>query len=207
MDKAALFAPEELFFELYPEIETLDYSWSIVSDPKKAKGVESGLQEIVSQHSNLGLDTIGAHIAYEEMQSSIIFGSLRALSWLIFLFGAVNLINTTLSNQISRKREYSILRSIGQTRRQQCRMNIFEGLCYALCTALAVVIIGLPIAAAVCREVSKRSFGGEIVPYQFPVLEMGLFVLVLLGMEWILSAWTASRQRKQSLIEQMRETE
>jgi len=39
------------------KIETFDYSWRIVSDPKKAKGVENGLQEIVSQHSNLGLDT------------------------------------------------------------------------------------------------------------------------------------------------------
>lgn len=26
-------------------------------------------------------------------------------------------------------------------------------------------------------------FGGEIVPYQFPALKMGLFVLVLFGME------------------------
>ncbi len=108
MDTTALFAPEELFFELYPEIETFDYSWSIVSDPKKVKGVESGLQEIVSQHSNLGLDTIGAHIEYEKMQSSIIFGGMQTLSWLIFLFGVVNLINTTLSNQVSRKRENSI---------------------------------------------------------------------------------------------------
>jgi len=44
------------------------------------------------------------------------------------------------------------------------------------------------------------------VPYQFPAVEMGLFILVLFGMEWVLSAWTANRQRKQSLIEQMRET-
>ena len=36
MDSAALFAPEELFRELHPEIESFDYSWSIVSDPKKA---------------------------------------------------------------------------------------------------------------------------------------------------------------------------
>ena len=64
------------------------------------------------------MDSIAAHIEYEKMQSGIIFGSLQALSWLIFLFGAVNLINTTLSNQMSRKRENSILRSVGLTRKQ-----------------------------------------------------------------------------------------
>ena len=194
LDSVALFAPEELFRELHPEIENFDYSWSIVSDPKKAERVEAGLQEILSGHSNLGLDTIGTHIAYEKMQSGLIFGSMEALSWLIFLFGVVNLINTTLSNQMSRRRENSILRSIGLTSRQLCRMNICEGLCYAVFAALAVLLIGLPIAVAVCREVSRQSFASEIVPYQFPILEMSLFLLVLFGLEFLLSAWTAGRE-------------
>ena len=207
LDSVALFAPEELFRELHPEIENFDYSWSIVSDPKKAERVEAGLQEILSSRSNLGLDTIGTRIAYEKMQSGLIFGSMKALSWLIFLFGVVNLINTTLSNQMSRKRENSILRSVGLTRKQLCRMNICEGFCYAAFAALAVLLIGLPIAVVVCREVSRQSFAGEIVPYQFPILEMGLFLLVLFGLEFLLSAWTVSRQRKQSLVEQMRAVE
>lgn len=58
MDSAALFAPEKLFRELHPEIESFDYSWSIVNDPQKAESVESSLQELVSGRSNLGMDTI-----------------------------------------------------------------------------------------------------------------------------------------------------
>lgn len=207
MDSAALFAPEGLFLDLHPEIESFDYSWSIASDPKKAESVESSLQEIVSGRSNLGLDTIEAHIEYEKMQSSIIFGSLQALSWLVFLFGVVNLINTTLSNQMSRKKENSILRSIGLTGKQLCWMNIIEGMCYAFFAALTVLILGLPLSVAVCAEVSKKSFAGTVVPYQFPFLQMGLFLLVLFGMEAILSVWMVRRQKKQSLIEQMRAME
>ncbi len=207
MDSVALFAPEGLFLDLHPEIESFDYSWSIASDPKKAESVESSLQEIVSGRSNLGLDTIEAHIEYEKMQSSIIFGSLQALSWLVFLFGVVNLINTTLSNQMSRKKENSILRSIGLTGKQLCWMNIIEGMCYAFFAALTVLILGLPLSVAVCAEVSKKSFAGTVVPYQFPFLQMGLFLLVLFGMEAILSVWMVRRQKKQSLIEQMRAME
>ena len=207
MDSAALFAPEELFHEIHPEIESFDYSWSIVNDPQKAASVESSLQELVSGRSNLGLDTIDAHIEYEKMQSSIIFGSLQALSWLVFLFGVVNLINTTLSNQMSRKKENSILRSIGLTGKQLCRMNIIEGMCYAFFAELTVLILGLPLSVAVCAEVSKKSFAGTVVPYQFPFLQMGLFLLVLFGMEAILSVWMVRRQKKQSLVEQMRAME
>ena len=204
MDSAALFAPEELFHEIHPEIESFDYSWSIVNDPGQAEFVESRLKELISGRSNLGMDTIDAHIEYEKMQSSIIFGSLQALSWLIFLFGAVNLINTTLSNQMSRKRENSILRSVGLTGKQLCRMSVTEGMCHALFAALTVLILGLPLSMAVCAEVSKKSFAGAIVPYQFPFLQMGLFLFVLFGMEVVLSVWMVRRQKKQSVIEQMR---
>ena len=201
------FAPEALFHELHPEITSFDYSWSIVSDPKKADHVESELKNIVASHSNIALDEINTAIEFEKMSNSLAFGSMEVLSWMVFLFGVINLINTTLSNQIARKRENSILRSVGLTQKQLCKMNICEGLCYALFAALATLIVGLPASIFACRKMSIGAFAGNVVPYQFPVLEMGLFALVLFGMELILSVWTIRRQKKQSLIEQMRAME
>ncbi len=64
--------------------------------------------------------------------------------------------------------------------------------------------LGVPISMAVCVEVSKKSFAGAVVPYQFPFLQMGLFLLVLFGMEVVLSVWMVRRQKKQSLVEQIR---
>ena len=162
---------------------------------------------MVANHKDISLSTFSEMLEYEETQNKIAFGSMEALSWLLFLFGVINLINTTLSNQISRKHENSILRSIGLTQKQLCKMNIYEGMCYAFFATLATFIIGLPIAAVVCREIGKIAFAGKVVPYQFPILEMGLFILVLFGMELILSVWTVRRQKKQSLIEQMRAME
>jgi len=206
-DGSVFFAPKDLFYELYPEITTFDYSWSIVSNPKKAETVKAELKNIVAEHSNLALDEIDTAIAAEKSQNSAAFGSMEILSWLVFLFGVINLINTTLSNQIARKQENSILRSIGLTQKQLCEMNICEGLCYALFATLATLIVGLPASIFACRKMSIGAFAGNVVPYKFPVLEMGLFILVLFGMELILSVWTIRRQKKQSLIEQMRAME
>ena len=207
LDGPLEYAPEALFHELHPEITSFDYSWSIVSDPKKADHVESELKNIVARHSNIALDEINTAIEYEKMSNSLAFGSMEVLSWMVFLFGVINLINTTLSNQIARKRENSILRSIGLTQKQLCKMNICEGLCYALFATLATLIVGLPASIFACRKMSIGAFAGNVVPYKFPVLEMGLFILVLFGMELILSVWTIRRQKKQSLIEQMRAME
>ena len=207
LDGVLFFAPEALFHELHPEIASFDYSWSIVNDPKKTDYVGAELKNIVASHSNIALDEINTVIEYEEMTNSFAFGSMEILSWLVFLFGVINLINTTLSNQIARKQENSILRSIGLTQKQLCEMNICEGLCYALFATLATLIVGLPASIFACRKMSVGAFAGNVVPYQFPVLEMGLFILVLFGMELILSVWTIRRQKKQSLIEQMRAME
>ena len=207
LDGPLEFAPEALFHELHPEITSFDYSWSIVSDPKKADHVESELKNIVASHSNIALDEINTAIEYEKMSNTLAFGSMEVLSWLVFLFGVINLINTTLSNQIARKQENSVLRSIGLTQKQLCKMNICEGLCYALFATLATLIVGLPASIFACRKMSIGAFAGNVVPYKFPVLEMGLFILVLFGMEIILSVWTIRRQKKQSLIEQMRAME
>ena len=206
-DGSVFFAPKDLFCELNPELITFDYSWSIVSDPKKAEIVKAELKNIVAEHNNLAFDEIDTAIEAEKTQNSIAFGSMQILSWLVFLFGVINLINTTLSNQIARKQENSILRSIGLTQKQLCEMNICEGLCYALFATLATLIVGLPASIFACRKMSIGAFAGNVVPYKFPVLEMGLFILVLFGMELILSVWTIRRQKKQSLIEQMRAME
>ena len=207
LDAPLEFAPEALFHELHPEITSFDYSWSIVSDPKKADDVESELKNIVATHTDIALENIDTIIEYEKMVNSIVFGSMEAFSWVVFLFGVINLINTTLSNQMSRKQENSVLRSIGLTQKQLCKMNICEGLCYAFFATLATLIVGLPVSIFVCSKYSVGAFAGNVVPYQFPILEMGLFILVLFGMELILSVWTVRRQKKQSLIEQMRAME
>ena len=206
LDSTCMVATEELFQEAMPMIDCFDYSWSIVSDPQKAEQIENSLSAIISSNPDLDLDTIGIHKDYEEMENRVVFGGFQALSWLVFLFGVVNLINTTLSNQMSRKRENSVFRAIGLTRKQLCQMTIYEGICYAFSAALATLAVGLPIAVIFARKFSEMTFH-VAMPYSFPFLQMGLFVLVLFGLEVILSFWTMRRQKNQSLVEEMRAME
>ena len=206
LDNTCMVATKELFQEAMPMIDCFDYSWSIVSDPQKAEQIENSLSAIISSNPDLALDTIGIHKDYEEMENRVVFGGFQALSWLVFLFGVVNLINTTLSNQMSRKRENSVFRAIGLTRKQLCQMTIYEGICYAFSAALATLAVGLPIAVIFARKFSEMTFH-VAMPYSFPFLQMGLFVLVLFGLEIILSFWTMRRQKNQSLVEEMRAME
>ena len=67
----------------------------------------------------------------------------------------------------------------------------------------AAQAIGLPVAVGVCRTVSALSYGGTIVPYQFPLPEMALFLGVLFGLELLLSGWSIRREEKDGLLERI----
>ena len=79
-------------------------------------------------------------------KDNTIYFVLQVISILIFLFGVINLINTTLSNQLFRRREYSVLRSIGLTEKQLYKVIIGEGMCYSILSICMTLLIGTPIA-------------------------------------------------------------
>ena len=168
----------------------------MVSDPSQDQAVAAGLESLVARHPEVGLDTYASRVEAFRQSNTMIYDALEVVSWLILLFGVVNLVNTTLSNQLTRRREQAMLRTLGMTRRQLGTMIAWEGLCYALTAAGATLAIGLPVAVGVCRTVSSLSYGGTIVPYQFPLPEMALFLGVLFGLELLLSGWSIRREEK-----------
>ena len=203
LDAAVLYAPAGLFQQLLPGAGSLDYAWSVVSDPSQDQAVAAGLEALVARHPEVGLDTYASRVEAFRQSNTMIYDALEVVSWLILLFGVVNLVNTTLSNQLTRRREQAMLRTLGMTRRQLGTMIAWEGLCYALTAAVATLAIGLPVAVGVCRTVSSLSYGGTIVPYQFPLPEMALFLGVLFGLELLLSGWSIRREEKDGLLERI----
>ena len=171
--------------------------------PDQDQAVAAGLEALVARHPEVGLDTYASRVEAFRQSNTMIYDALEVVSWLILLFGVVNLVNTTLSNQLTRRREQAMLRTLGMTRRQLGTMIAWEGLCYALTAAGATLAIGLPVAVGVCRMVSALSYGGTIVPYQFPLPEMALFLGVLFGLELLLSGWSIRREEKDGLLERI----
>lgn len=206
VDGPMMFLPEKLFQELIPDVTNFDYSWDIVCDSDKSEKVGKALENLVVSHTDTGLDTFEDRVdSFGYM--NVVYGIMQVISWFIFLFGVINLINTTLSNQYSRRQENSVLRSVGLAPKQLAQMAVWEGMGYVVSSILLMPAIGLPITLLVWRKFSISSYAGRILPYEFPWLQMGVYVVVLVTVEFILSVWTIRRQKKQSLIEQMRAME
>jgi putative ABC transport system permease protein len=206
VDGPMMFLPEKLLQKLIPDVTNFDYSWDIVCNPDKSEKVGKALENLVVSHTDIGLDTFEDRVdSFGYM--NVAYGIMQVISWFIFLFGVINLINTTLSNQYSRRQENSVLRSVGLAPKQLAQMAVWEGMGYVVSSILLMLAIGLPITLLVWRKFSISSYAGRILPYEFPWLQMGVYVVVLVTVEFILSVWTIRRQKKQSLIEQMRAME
>lgn len=199
---AMMCMPEDDFKELLPGIKNFDFAWEIKIDPKEQSSVDESLRNMISQNEDIAIESFSERVdGYEK--DNILYFIFQIISILIFLFGVINLINTTLSNQLFRRREYSVLRSIGLTEKQLYRVIICEGMCYSILSICITLLIGTPIAMLICRQMSTVCYG-KVVEYSFPLFYMSIYVLVLLLIQVILSIYQIREQKKKSIIDQLR---
>lgn len=207
IDPASLIITQELAEQIFPGIDNFAYSWEIITDITYNNTIENIIQQkISSEKKELSICSYDAAVKYMESSMDLLFGSLQILSLLILLFGIINLINMTLSNHQARKQEISTLRSVGLSLKQLYRSLITEGLWYVLASFGIVLLLGIPISIPVSKSVGIL-FGMSNLPYKFPVLQIGIYLLILLVLQLILSAWAVTDLQKRSLTEQMKSME
>ena len=207
IDPANLIITQELAQQLFPNTENFAYSWEIITDKTYNDEIESAIQQkITSKEKGLSICSYNDVVEYMESSMNLLFGSLQMLSLLILLFGIINLINMTLSNHQARKQEISTLRSVGLSLKQLYRSLITEGLLYVLVSFGIVLLVGIPIAIPVSKAVGIL-FGMPNLSYQFPTMQIGGYLLILILLQLILSVWEIRDLKKRSLTEQMRTME
>ncbi len=207
IDPANLIITQELAQQLFPNTENFAYSWEIITDKTYNDEIESAIQQkITSKEMGFSICSYNDVVEYMESSMNLLFGSLQMLSLLILLFGIINLINMTLSNHQARKQEISTLRSVGLSLKQLYRSLITEGLLYVLVSFGIVLLVGIPIAIPVSKAVGIL-FGMPNLSYQFPTMQIGGYLLILILLQLILSVWAIQDLKKRSLTEQMRTME
>jgi len=148
-----------------------------VQDWQNDTEVKQRLEMIVAGDSTLTFRTLAEDMeesksAYDSLQY-MIYG----LSAFLIGFALINLINTLVSNAMSRKREFAMLRSIGMGAGQLSRMIIGEGLMLAARNLMITSVLGT--AAGYALIVAMRNFGATYLYWHFPIWYLlGYAVLV-----------------------------
>ncbi|MCM1037940.1 MAG: FtsX-like permease family protein [Ruminococcus sp.] len=198
--------PRDLIENMVPESYNLSSKFIVsVKDWQNDTEVENQLETIAAEDSALTLRTLT-----EDMEESrSVYASLQymiyGLSAFLMGFALINLINTLVSNAMSRRREFAMLRSIGMGAGQLSRMMIGEGLMLAARNLILTAVLGT--AAGYVLIIVMRNFGATYLHWHFPMgYLLGYAVLVIVS-PVIISEAVIKIFDKKALVEQLRESE
>lgn len=133
-----------------------------------------------------------------ETRSSAVMGN--AISIIIALVGVLNFINSMVTAIVSRRREFAMIQSVGMTKRQLCRMLVYEGLYYAGITLAASYLI-----SAVAVGVGIRAMvEGGFTTFHFTLLPLMICTPILLIFAILIPYLCFKNLEKQSIVERLR---
>ena len=180
----------------------LTYQYVIRVEDSLEQQAENEIDQIVSGHPQLSVDSLSAAIAQNE---NFLQGTQFALAIAIVLIGCfsvMNLLNTTLTGIIVRRREFSLMRSVGMSQKQLSVMVHKEGLIVVGMGLVLSVIIGGGIGYVLCSFLKNSLM--SYLNYQFPLGITILNCAVIILCSVLITTGALKQQSKSSMMEALR---
>ena len=168
--------------------------------------IEDELHSLIASSDHLRLKTLkDMTMKYKSVFSTISLAAYALLA-VIIMFSIINLVNTSMTNIISRRKEMGLFRAIGLDSRQLYRMIGFENGFQTLGSFAASIVGGLIIGKAICSAIGNAP-GFSFVEYTFPAVSVVFYFLLVFALQFVLTKWAGLYCRRNSVVEQLRVTE
>lgn len=199
--------PEDILNDmLIPDFNTNDKLLISIQDYERDHAViEEKLSEIERSIPTLRLYTLSESIASSEKTFKILYVMVFGIAAFIIGFSIINLINTLISNILSRKQEFAMLRSIGMGDRQLSEMICGEGLILAVRNIIITLIFGSVFGYVLIAFF--RENGANYMKYHFPWIYLAGYAVLAVAAPMIISKVMILILGKKSFVERLREIE
>ncbi|WMM26288.1 FtsX-like permease family protein [Tissierella sp. MB52-C2] len=195
--------PIEKLEQLFPGINTIDTLGISVNDfEKEGERVEEQLLNLIDENPLLGMSTLRERLAEDKQSFDLIYKVMVGLSGFIILFSLINLVNTIITNIISRKKEFAMLQSIGLSNKQLVKMIQFEGLGLSLGNLIITLIFGTALGYGLVRVL--QHFGATYMHYRFPIGYLMVYILIIIMVPMVISAILVKLFQKESIVSRLR---
>lgn len=178
-------------------------SFSVSTDNYKENGnqVEEEIRALVNSYDDLSLRTLREKKLEDSAEIQRLRMEIYGISIFIILFSIFNLINTIISSITSRRKQLSMLESIGMEERQVRNMLFAESILIALPNILITLTVGTAAAFGFITLMRKSA---DYLRYQFPILAVALYCLGMIAIPMLISLLCLKNQNKFSLVERIR---
>lgn len=174
---------------------------AISADSQGGQELKTELQEMLGGREDITLVSYMDLKRELEEQKNMISAVSHGFLMILFLIVVFNLVNTTFTNVLSRKKELGILEAIGLTLRQQKRLLQFESFYIVAISSIIGMAIGYPAGYIAFFLFKKQA---DYAIYYFPIIESLLLAAVLWFLQWFIVNRCSDLLEKQSVVEKTR---
>ena len=124
------------------------------------------------------------------------------LSGILALIGILNFVNAVATGILSRKRELAMMNAVGMTGRQLKAMLMWEGIHYAVLTAVCSLAAGTLISCVVVKGMMGEMF---FFTYQFTILPVLVCIPFLILLSAVIPTVSYRWICRNSIVSRLRE--
>ncbi len=168
---------------------------------KHGDRVEAALRALLEDYAELSLSTLRERKIEVSGQMEQTQMQIYGISIFMIVFGIFNLINTVISSIVSRKKELSMLESIGMEGRQVRNMLFWESIFLALPNILLTLTFGTAAGFAFLSWMQKSA---SYLEYHLPVMAAVFYMAGMIGIPMLVSWGCLKRQNNVSLVERIK---
>ena len=203
--KAGFFLlPDQLLQKMVvPDFNFNSHLLVSISDFSLEPEIREKMNSLMETIPTVTMETL--HNLYQDSEamyqrtSLVIWG----LSSFIMLFAVINLINTLIATTLSRKHEFSTLRSIGMGKKQLQWTIQWEGILLAFWNIGITLVAGTAVGYGIVHYLN--SVGDDSWVWQFPLVYFMGYAIISIMLPMIISAVIIHILQKKSIVEQLRE--
>ena len=123
---------------------------------------------------------------------------------IIGLVGVLNFFNAIMTGILSRKREFAVLQAVGMTNKQLKTMLVYEGLYYALSSALSALVLSFAINPLVGNLLENMFW---FFSARFTIVPVSLAIPIFALLGWLIPCMMYDNAAKCSVVEQLRDAQ
>lgn len=200
------YVPQEVLSAIRPGTSNFNSQYLLDIDMEHLSEAEDYVYELCGDNQTLEIQGMENVVSFVKKSLKVWQTPIYALVIFIGLFALINLINTLMTNLISRQQEFGVMQSIGLSGKQLTKMLRVESVCYVAGTMAIPLTLGTAAAYAACQMFNQVGILGTL-KYTFPVLHIAIFFATLCAIAAVYSVLAIRYCRKQSLVERIKTME
>lgn len=185
--------------------DSLNANLLVSTSPEKEAAVGEVLSQMVAERTELEMETLADRKAADAQSMNTLFGTISGLAIFIMMFSILSMMNTLITNIVTRKQELAMLESIGMAKGQIRKMLLGESLILVLATVGVTMTAGTVCGYALSKALYH--LGAYYMAFRFPLSFALAYAIVLIAVPLIITLVSMKSFSQEALVERLRGAE